>query len=236
MVVRTPPRDQRRHHPTPSGPHFSLCSSPSRRSLGRSPSRERPPPRTAHRRQRSLADDRDEQTTVSHSFTVTVTDVVTDGDTDSLAVTLPSTATGATVTSATVTNNSTTVASSTHVVGRTAYVNVTEDLSGSAESDVDLTVAATIRVAWGTVSSRQTGPVRYQFTDGDGDGHADAHGRWWPGLRRRPRARRALGGDVARRSASRVGRRFDRLGGVARSRQEFRGPMLLNTFPVTDPP
>jgi hypothetical protein len=165
-----------------------------------------------------------------------VTDVVTDGDTDSLAVTLPSTATGATVTSATVTNNSTTVASSTHVVGRTAYVNVTEDLSGSAESDVDLTVAATIRVAWGTVSSRQTGPVRYQFTDGDGDGHADAHGRWWPGLRRRPRARRALGGDVARRSASRVGRRFDRLGGVARSRQEFRGPMLLNTFPVTDPP
>jgi major cell surface glycoprotein (TIGR04216 family) len=112
----------------------------------------------------------DESSTVSHDVTVTVTDVVTDSGTDSLAITLPSTATGATIPSATVTNNSTSVSSTTNVVGRTAYVNVTEDLSGSNDTDVDLTVDATVRVSWGAVTSDQSGTVSYRFTDsGDGD-------------------------------------------------------------------
>jgi len=111
----------------------------------------------------------DEQSTVSHDFTVTVTDVAADSGTDSLAVTLPSTATGATVTSATVTNNTTTVGSTSRVVGRTAYVNVTQDLSGSSNADVDLTVDATIRVSWGSVTSDQTDTVTYRFTDSGGN-------------------------------------------------------------------
>jgi major cell surface glycoprotein (TIGR04216 family) len=112
----------------------------------------------------------DESSTVSHDVTVTVTDVVTDGGTDSLAITLPSTATGATIPGATVTNNTTSVSSTTSVDGRTAYINVTEDLSGSSDSAVDLTVDATIRVSWGSVTSTQSGTVSYRFTDsGDGD-------------------------------------------------------------------
>ncbi|AXG11574.1 HVO_2072 family ArtA-dependent S-layer glycoprotein [Haloplanus rubicundus] len=112
----------------------------------------------------------DESSTVSHDVTVTVTDVVTDSGTDSLAITLPSTATGATIPSATVTNNSTSVSSTARVDGRTAYVNVTEDLSGSNDTDVDLTVDATIRVSWGSVTSTQSDTVSYRFTDsGDGD-------------------------------------------------------------------
>ena len=111
----------------------------------------------------------DEGSTVSHDVTVTVTDVVADAGTDSLAATLPSTATGATVTSATVTNNSTAVGSTTTVVGRTAYVNVTEDLSDSNHTDVDLTVDATIRVTWGSVTSDRTDDITYTFTDSGGD-------------------------------------------------------------------
>ena len=106
-----------------------------------------------------------EQSTVSHDVTVTVSDVVTDSATDSLAITLPSTATSASVTSATVMNNSTAVSSTTSIVGRTAYVNVTGDLSGSSNSAVNLTVDATISVDWGSVSNDQTGEITYRFSD-----------------------------------------------------------------------
>mgnify|MGYP002760416215 CR=1 FL=1 len=112
----------------------------------------------------------DEQTTVTHSFNVTVNDVVNDSSTDSLAITLPSTATGASFNSATVTNNSTTVSSTTNVNGRTAYVNVTESPLSSSNSDVDLTFDVSIDVDWGSVSSDQTDDVDYEFTDsGNGD-------------------------------------------------------------------
>ena len=111
----------------------------------------------------------DEQSTVSHDVTVTVAGVATDSGTDSLAVTLPSTATGATITGATVTNNSTTVGSTTNVVGRTAYVNVTGDLSGSSSNAVDLTIDVTIRVTWGAVTGDRTGAVTYRFTDSGGN-------------------------------------------------------------------